>query len=192
MPLCFSISSQILIAQDDCSGFGEENLLVCDHALSSCEEPTTPTSSTIIQDIMALWDVGLATMAYFDFDFKDTSKQNTSAMRFPGFSHNSPFDPTIVATYSPVFMKNTKIMTHISPAPARLLHVLKRFSRCPAKGPSYTILDASDEYPNTTGILSARKQVLDLLKDLFALQLSDLHICVMSRPEVDMQAVLSP
>jgi hypothetical protein len=39
---------------------------------------------------------------------------------------------------------------------------------------------------------TARKQVLDLLKDLVGLQLSNLHICVTSRPEIDIRAALEP
>ena len=62
----------------------------------------------------------------------------------------------------------------------------------PGQGPTYVILDALDECPNTTGIPSARKQVLDLLKDLVGAQLPNLHICVTSRPEIDIRAALEP
>ena len=37
---------------------------------------TPRPSSAIIQDIMALREAGLASMAYFYFDFRDTDKQN--------------------------------------------------------------------------------------------------------------------
>ena len=53
-------------------------------------------------------------------------------------------------------------------------------------------MDALDECPNDSGIPTARKQVLDLLKDLVGLQLSNLHICITSRPEVDIQVALEP
>jgi hypothetical protein len=39
---------------------------------------------------------------------------------------------------------------------------------------------------------SARKQVLDFLKDLVDLQLPNLHICVTSRPEIDIRTSLEP
>ena len=37
---------------------------------------TLPISSAIIRDIMALREAGLASVAYFYFDFRDTEKQN--------------------------------------------------------------------------------------------------------------------
>jgi hypothetical protein len=44
--------------------------------------------------------------------------------------------------------------------------------------------------PYTSGIPSARKQVLNLLKNLVGLRLSNLYICVTSRPEIDIRAAL--
>ncbi|KAH9162722.1 hypothetical protein EDB89DRAFT_1860579, partial [Lactarius sanguifluus] len=62
----------------------------------------------------------------------------------------------------------------------------------PGQGPTFIILDALDECPNTSGIPSSRKQVLDLIKDLVGLQLSNLHICITSRPEIDIRTALEP
>jgi hypothetical protein len=59
----------------------------------------------------------------------------------------------------------------------------------PDKRPIYLIVDALDECSNTSGMPSPREQVLDLLKRLVELSLPDLHLCVTSRPEVDIQAV---
>ena len=39
---------------------------------------------------------------------------------------------------------------------------------------------------------SSREEVLDLIKDLVGLRLPNLHICVTSRPEVDIQTTLEP
>jgi hypothetical protein len=39
---------------------------------------------------------------------------------------------------------------------------------------------------------TAREEVLALVKDLVCLHLPNLHICVTSRPEIDMQATLEP
>ncbi|KAN0136379.1 hypothetical protein V8E53_005747 [Lactarius tabidus] len=46
--------------------------------------------------------------------------------------------------------------------------------------------------PNTSDIPSARKRVLDLIKDLVNLRLPNLRICVTSRPEVDIGKELEP
>ena len=73
-----------------------------------------------------------------------------------------------------------------------MIACLKEMLALPDQGPVYIVLDALDECPNTSGIPSAREEVLDFLKDLVGAQLSDLHICVSSRPEIDIRAALSP
>ena len=73
-----------------------------------------------------------------------------------------------------------------------MIDCLKDMLALPGQGPIYIILDALDECPNTSGLPSARKQVLDFLKDLVDLSLSNLHICLTSRPEIDIWLVLEP
>ena len=58
--------------------------------------------------------------------------------------------------------------------------------------PVYLILDALDECPNTKGIRSSRHQVLDLVEKLVSLCPPRLHLCVTSRPEVDIRTSLEP
>jgi hypothetical protein len=53
-------------------------------------------------------------------------------------------------------------------------------------------MDALDECSNISGIPSPRDQVLRVVKDLVDLNLPNLHICVTSRPEVDIRDVLEP
>jgi hypothetical protein len=53
-------------------------------------------------------------------------------------------------------------------------------------------MDALDESPNTSGIPSARERVLRLLEELVDLHLPNLHICVTSRPEIDIRDVILP
>jgi hypothetical protein len=56
----------------------------------------------------------------------------------------------------------------------------------------YFIIDALDECPYSSGIPSPRERVLQLLKELVELRLPNLHICVTSRPEIDIRDVLDP
>ena len=58
--------------------------------------------------------------------------------------------------------------------------------------PIYLLIDALDECSNISGIPSSRERVLVLLKDLVELRLPNLHICVTSRPEIDIRNVLEP
>ena len=62
----------------------------------------------------------------------------------------------------------------------------------PAQRPTYIIIDALDESPNTSGIPSARAQVLKLVNGLLSLHLSSLRICITSRPEIDIKIALVP
>jgi hypothetical protein len=58
--------------------------------------------------------------------------------------------------------------------------------------PTYIVLDAVDECPNLSGIPTPREQVLELVKALVDLRLPNLHICVTSRPEIDISTTLEP
>src|SRR5258708_35518924 len=49
-----------------------------------------------------------------------------------------------------------------------------------------------NEVSNNPGIPSPRDRVLQLLKELVKLSLPNLHICVTSRPEIDIRNVLKP
>ncbi|KAN0132377.1 hypothetical protein V8E53_009803 [Lactarius tabidus] len=60
-----------------------------------------------------------------------------------------------------------------------------------AERPMYIVMDALDECPDDSGIPTARGEVLIVLKDLVGLHLPNLHICVTSRPEVDIKSVLN-
>jgi hypothetical protein len=62
----------------------------------------------------------------------------------------------------------------------------------PSQGPVYLIADAVDECPNHSGMPSSREEVLDLFEDLVSLHLPNLHICVTSRPEIDIRTTLEP
>ena len=62
----------------------------------------------------------------------------------------------------------------------------------PGHAPVYLIVDGLDECSNTSAMPSPREKVLILLKDLMGSQLPNLRICVTSRPEIDIKAVLEP
>ncbi|KAN0109335.1 Ankyrin repeat-containing domain protein [Russula decolorans] len=59
----------------------------------------------------------------------------------------------------------------------------------PGQGPIYIIVDGVDECPNTSGTPSARRVVLDLIKELAGLK-QNVHVCVASQPEIDIRMVL--
>jgi hypothetical protein len=69
---------------------------------------------------------------------------------------------------------------------------LKDMLQLPRQAPVYIIVDALDECPKSSGMPSPRDNVLRLLKELAGLRLPNLHICVTSRPESDVESVLGP
>jgi len=64
--------------------------------------------------------------------------------------------------------------------------------KLPGQAPVYLIVDALDECPNTTAMPSPRENVLKLVEQLLDSQLPNLRICVTSRPEIDIKALLGP
>jgi hypothetical protein len=53
-------------------------------------------------------------------------------------------------------------------------------------------VDGLDESPNTSTQSFHREQVLSFLDDLAKARLQNLRLCVTSRPEVDIKAILGP
>ena len=146
------------------------------------------SSSAIVQKITALYEAGTASMAYFYFDFRDVDKRSRRNL-LPSLlvqlsARSDPFCDILSRLYK----------AHDDgarqPSDSSLMHCLQEMLTLPDQGPIYLILDALDECPSTSGVPSFREQVLDLVKDLVDLRLPTLHICVTSRPEVDIQDYL--
>ncbi|KAF8463549.1 hypothetical protein DFH94DRAFT_699530 [Russula ochroleuca] len=78
------------------------------------------------------------------------------------------------------------------PSIGALTQCLEDMLRVPEELPIYLIIDALDECPNTTGILSPRDEVLTLVEGLVNLNLRNLRLCVTSRPETDIRTSLEP
>ena len=128
-------------------------------------------------------------MAYFYFDFRDVDKQSSRDL-LPSLliqlaARSDPFCDILSELY-----KEHDDGTH-QPSDDALIRCLKDMLVLPDQAPVYLILDALDECPNTSGVPSAREEVLDLLKELVDLRLPNLHICATSRPEVDIHDTLA-
>ncbi len=147
-------------------------------------------SSGIIEDIIAQHEAGLATVAYFYCDFRDDDKQNCRDLLLSILSQLSAQSDhccdLLARTYSAHDKGKRK------PSDATLTKCLTEALSLTAQGSIYLILDALDECPNNSGLPTAREEVLDLVKELIGLRLPNLHICVTSRPEIDIQTALEP
>jgi hypothetical protein len=147
-------------------------------------------SSTVIEDIKALCDVGQASMAYFYFDFRNANKQSLCDL-LPSLltqlsARSSPCCDNLSRLYS------VHDNGRNQPSDSVLTKCLQDMLSLPDQRPIYLIIDALDESPISSGIPSARERVLQLLKELVDLGLPNLHICVTSRPEIDIRNAIEP
>ena len=148
------------------------------------------TSSTIVEDVQVLCEAGLATLAYFYFDFRDKAKQdarNLLSSILVQFSNESDHFTEILSD-----LYSTHGDGFRQPSHEALTQCLKAMLRLPRQGTLYVIIDALDESPNNSGLISERAEVLGLVQELVELRLPHFHICVTSRPEIDIREALEP
>ena len=123
-------------------------------------------------------------MAYFYFDFRNANKQGLRDLLTSLLTQLSASGPCC-DILSDLYMAHDKGKNQ--PSDLSLAECLKKAVSLPDQPPIHLIIDALDESPNTSGISSPREMVLQLVKDLVDLSLPNLHICVTSRPELDIR-----
>jgi hypothetical protein len=139
---------------------------------------------------MDLRDSGQASMAYFYFDFRDGSKRSRdNLLRSLLFQLSTQSD------------RHSDTLSHLhcahghgrqKPSDGALTRCLKEMLSHADEDlvPVYLIMDAVDECPESSGMPSAREQVLQLICEVVGLKLPNLHLCVTSRPESDIRTTL--
>ena len=148
------------------------------------------TSSSIIEDIKPIHVTGLASAAYYYFDFRDAGKQNRRGllssllMQFCARSHRGC---DILSSLYEAHHDGSHY-----PSEDDLIQALKKVLELPCHGRVYIVMDAVDESPNTHGIPTPREDVLQLIRELVNLRHPDISICVTSRPEADILTALQP
>ena len=147
-------------------------------------------SSTVIQDIELMCKNGNATMAYFYFDFRDANKQGLRDLLSSLLTQLSTCSGPRCDILSKLYSAHDE--GDKQPSDNILAKCLKEMLTLPGQPSTYLIIDAVDESSNTAGMPSPRETVLQLLKELVELSLPNLHICVTSRPEIDIRNVLEP
>ncbi|KAH9007721.1 ankyrin repeat-containing domain protein [Lactarius pseudohatsudake] len=129
-------------------------------------------------------------MAYFYFDFRDADKQNRRSLLLSLLSQLSARSDLCCDILHRAYLTHDNGVH--KPTDDVLIQCLKETLMFSNDCPIYIIMDALDECPDTFGLPSPRNVVLDLVKDLVELSLPNLHICVTSRPEIDIQTALEP
>ena len=144
-------------------------------------------SSAIIQDIERVSNAGLASMAYFYFDFKDIGKQDFRALLASLLiqlcDQSDSFCNVLLRLYSAHRDGSQQ------PSDAALVQSLKKMIIA-GTVPIYLIIDALDECPDTSGLQSSREKVLELVEDLLESHNPNLRLCATSRPEIDIRTSL--
>jgi NACHT domain len=137
-----------------------------------------------------LHDAGLATVAYFYLDFRDASKRDArgllSSLLIQFCAQSDPFCEILSDLYS----KHNRGSQQ--PSGDALLQCLKKMLELPGQGPLYIIIDALDECPSSSGFPTQRERALKIVQELVEVPLPCLHLCITSRPEIDIRAVLEP
>jgi hypothetical protein len=149
---------------------------------------TFSLSSSIIEDIRAICQIGLANLVFFYFDFRDSDKQNArgllSSLLTQLCATSDRFSQILSSLYS-VHGNGSR-----QPSEVALMECLKNILKLPEQGDIYIVLDALDECPNSSGIPTPREQVLTIIEELVNLCLLHVHFCITSRLEVDIRYVL--
>ena len=127
-------------------------------------------------------------MAYFYFDFRDVNKQSLRNL-LPSLliQLSARSDSCCDKLFRLYSLHDHGVQ---KPSDRAMVECLKEMLTLEAQGPTYIIMDALDECPTTSTIPSPREEVLDFVDEIVGLHLPNVHVCVTSRPEHDIQAVL--
>jgi len=133
---------------------------------------------------------GLVSLAIFYYDFREDRKKHVSGLLSSILfqlcdQSDSYYD--ILSNFYSTYHNGAQ-----SPGDDELVECLMDLLQRPGPRPVYLVIDALDECPSTSSLSSPREQLLSFLEDLVEAQLPNLHICVTSRPEVDIKAILEP
>jgi len=147
-------------------------------------------SSRIIDELETLRNSGFASLAVHYFDFREDDKKDLygllSSVLFELCGQSDSYYDTLSTFYS------TYRNGEQSPSNDELVRCLMDLLKLRGSRPVYLIVDALDECPSTSSLSSPREKVLSFFEELVEAQLPNLRICVTSRPEVDIKAILEP
>ena len=149
-----------------------------------------PIRSAIVQNIEGMHAAGLATLAYYYFDFRDVKKQDCYGLLSSLILQLSTESDSCFSNLSQLYSNHGRGTR--KPSIDALKNCLTDMLSLSGQPPIYIIIDAIDECPNLSGAPSAREEVLGLIEDLVNVKLQNVHLCVASRLEIGIRKVLEP
>ena len=134
--------------------------------------------------------LGLASLAFYYCDFRERRKRHRRGLLSSLLVQLCQQSDAYYDTLSKFYLEHEHGSQHASDS--ELAQCLKHLLALPGQATAYIVIDALDECPMTTGLLSPREEVLGFVEELVRLQVPNLRICVTSRPEADIDLVFSP
>ena len=131
---------------------------------------------------------GLVSLAFFYCDFREDPKKDRRGLLSSILVQLCHQSNAYCGILSNLYLQHNEGSR--PPSDSSLVQCLKDMTKLPGQAPVYLIVDALDECPNTHAVPSSRKKVLLLVEDLIDSKIPNLRICVSSRPETDIKAVL--
>ena len=147
-------------------------------------------SSAIVEDIRTLQKSGLASLAFFYFDFRDDQKKDQRGLLSSLLVQLCDQSDAYSAILSDLYVAHGRGSQHASDS--ELASCFKAMLKLPGQSRVHIVIDALDECPITTGLPSPRGKVLKLVEELVISQVPNLRICITSRPEADIMPILEP
>ena len=132
---------------------------------------------------------GLVSMAFFYCDFREDAKKGQRGLLSSFLVQLCHQSDAYCDILSNLYLQHDKGSRQ--PSDSSLVQCLKDITKHPGQAPVYLIVDGLDECPNPHVLQSSpRKKVLSLVEELVKSKILNLRICVSSRPETDIKAVL--
>jgi hypothetical protein len=128
-------------------------------------------------------------MAYFYCDFRDAKKQQVNGLLASLIVQLSAKSDSCCNILSALYLECDAGSRQ--PSVDKLMDCLEDMLNLERQPPIYIIIDGLDECPNDSGVVSPRERVPNQVEKLVGLHLSNVRICVTSRPEADIQTALT-
>ncbi len=133
---------------------------------------------------------GLASLAFFYCDFREDPKKDRRGLLSSVLVQLCRQSDSYCDILSNLYFQHDEGSRQ--PSDNSLVQCLKDMMKLRGQAPVYLVVDALDECPNTHALPSPRRKVLLFVEELINSKIPNLRICVSSRPETDIKAVLEP
>jgi hypothetical protein len=141
------------------------------------------TSSSIIEEVQSVCQIGLATISFFYFDFRDGGKWDIcsllSSILIQLYDQSCKFAEILSSLFT------NHGLGFCQPSEEMLMKCLKSMLELLAQEVIYFVLDALDKCTNSHGCPTSCEQVLIVVQELVNLCLPHIHFCITSQYEVD-------